>query len=63
MEPAVRRGKKNLAKKEGKKKYAQYKTSRNKSHAEYKQGKTKINEEAGIILKEKKRAKNDIQKG
>lgn len=57
-------GKPKLDKKEGKKKYAEFKTSRNKSSAEYKERKRKINEEAGNVLKEKKKQnKNDIQKG
>ena len=59
-----RKGMPKLTKKEGKKKYAQYKTNRNKSNADFRKRKIAINEEADIVLKEKKKAnKNDIQEG
>jgi len=67
LEPATslgKLGKPKLTKREGKIKYAEHKTYRNKSKAKHKIGKEKINKEAGLILKEKKkRVKNDIQEG
>lgn len=52
--------KRTVSRKEGKKKYLQYKTQRNQSAIQHKEIMEKVSEEAAVVMKEKKRSKNDL---
>jgi hypothetical protein len=50
-----------LPKEEGRKKFAEVKTQRNKSKSSWKKRKQEIGDEAAVVMKQKKKPKDDIQ--